>query len=134
MFLTYLVLAWVGALAVVFLSLVSFSRSTKAVNDLNTIRAWWKLNAFTTIFSYIVVSLLSFLLTVPGGDWLVEYLSGGKISGDTPFGFYFFAAASGFIVMFAFDKWRGISKPVQLDLRDVSAKTEIPKEQILEPK
>lgn len=130
----YLVLAWVGALAVVFSNLASFSQSTKKVNDLTTIKVWWSLNAYTTIFSYIVISLVSFLLTVPGGDWLIEALSGGKLTGDTPFGFYLIAAASGFIIQFAFDKWRGIKNPIQFDLRDVAAKTDISKNEIIAPK
>ena len=134
LFLTYLLLAWLGALAVVFFSLVSFSASTNSVNNLTTVKAWWSLNAFQTGFSIIVISLVSFLLTVPGGDWIIGVITGGKLDGSTPIGFYVTAIASGFVIQYGFDKWRGVKNPIQLDLRDVSLKTGIPKAEMTPPK
>lgn len=130
-FLAYWGLATGGIIIIVLYGLVAFSASTKAVNNFITVKAWWRLNAFFTLASFVIITLLSILLTLPGGGWLITYLTAGQLDAGTPFSFYATATASGILVQFIIDKWRGIKNPVQLDLRDVSKKTDIPKEEII---
>lgn len=117
MFWTFLLLAFAGALVALFLSLIVFARSTNRLQNFETMQAYGKLNAFFMYASLILITVVSFLLTVPGGDWLIKYLSGNQLDGTTPFQFYLMAFLTGLLIHFIIDKIRGIVKPVQLDTR-----------------
>ncbi len=65
---------------------------------------------------------------------MVKYFSAGQFDGTTPFGFYAAAALSGLLIQFVADKWKGINKPVQIDIRDLAQVTNIPKAELTEPK
>ena len=115
MFKIFLLIAFAGFMIAFFLSVASFASSNKYQHNFHTIRDYWKLNAFYDIGGLIFLTFISFLLTVPGGEWLVSFFSGGQVPTDTPGGLYVAAFLLGAANQWAISKIRGIFKPKQFE-------------------
>ncbi len=113
MFGTFLLIAVAGFAIAFLLSVASFAQSNKYQHNFHTVRDYWKLNAYYDIGGLIFLSAFSFILTVPGGEWLTNFFSGGQLMGDTPGGLYVTAFLLGAANQWAISKIRGIFKPKQ---------------------
>jgi uncharacterized membrane protein len=115
MFGTFLLIAIAGFAIAFLLSVASFAKSMQYQHNFHTIRDYWKLNAYYDIGGLIFLIFVSFVLTVPGGDWVVSFFSGGQIPANTPAGLYIAAFFLGAVNQLAISKLRGILKPKQYE-------------------
>jgi len=112
---TFLLIAVAGFAIAFLLSVASFAKSMKYQHNFHTIRDYWKLNAYYDIGGLILLIFISFVLTVPGGEWVVSFFSGGQIPANTPGGLYIAAFLLGAANQWALSKLRGILNPKQYE-------------------
>jgi hypothetical protein len=115
MFGMFAVWAVAGFMIAFLFSVASFAASNKYQHNFHTIRDYWKLNAYYDVGGLIFLGFISFILTVPGGEWLVTFFSGGQIPTDTPGGLYIAAFLLGAANQWVINKLRGIFKPKQFE-------------------
>lgn len=118
MFKIFLLLSFAGLLTHTLINLQVLNRATPELGFFDTVKKYWRINSFFIVASVIATAVLSFLLTLDGGDKLIEILTGGNISNDKPFGFYATAYLIGFVIDYILAVIRKLVNPIKVVLND----------------
>lgn len=98
MFIQFLILSAAGFLVFLLFSIAKFNKSTKTVKFSETLYLYFigDYRVLPVVATFIILCVLSYLLTIPGKEWFVQWFTGGQVPSDTPFGILITAFLLGF--------------------------------------
>lgn len=112
----FLILSMIGFLIYLFIALAVFKRGAKLTNK-ETIPSYLEKNLFWMIAQILAIVVISYLLTVEGSGWILEFGTDKLLSGETPFHYSLFSVLVGLCITVIIDRLRAIVKPIPIDLR-----------------
>lgn len=112
----FFVLALLGLVTNFLLNLQVYKKATQDVPNHDVLWNYFEINLFYSLASVIITIVLSLLLNMDGGDYLISILTGGNVTADKPFGFYLTAYLIGFVVDYIASILRKIINPLKVNL------------------
>lgn len=112
---TFFLLAYAGWIVSISFNLSGFQRATPGIQFGETVKKFFSMNVFNTIISFVVITVLCFLLNQPGSEWVIKYSTANQLDGSTPFQVYLFSFVIGLAIDVICYKIRGIVKPVEVN-------------------
>jgi len=115
--LVFLVLSLIGFLIYLSIALAVFKRGGNFTNK-ETFGIYFEINLFWFIAQILTLVLVSFLLTIEGSEFIIEYSTNKFLNGDTPFQYSLFASLVGLSISVIIDRLRAIIKPVPIQVSE----------------
>ena len=116
MFIEFYLLSLAGFLMYLLLSFYVLQRGTPGLSIKDTVMLYLKKNAFFVMLSFVFITVIDYLLTQEGGEFIISLATEKMLTGETPFHFKLFAVLLGLGFSMVFDRLRAIIKPIKLDL------------------
>jgi H+/Cl- antiporter ClcA len=117
MFWIFLLFAFIGYLSYLLISLDKFDKQTEIITaKMETVRLYFVKYFFVVILSLLTIIAFSYMVTLDGGQWLIETITDKYVPGNTPFAFhiaaYLFGLLNLIFVKWLFDRF---GKPFQIN-------------------
>ncbi len=117
MFWIFLLFAFIGYLSYLLISLDKFDKQTEIITaKMETVRLYFVKYFFVVILSLLTIIAFSYMVTLDGGQWLIETITDKYVPGNTPFAFhiaaYLFGMLNLIFVKWLFDRF---GKPFQIN-------------------
>ncbi|GEM_PF-4898656 len=118
MFGIFLAFAFIGYLSYLLISLDKFDKQTEAIGEkMETIKLYFVKYLFAVLLSLLTIIAFSYMVTLDGGQWLIETITDRYVPGNTPFAFhiaaYLFGLLNLIFVKWLFDRF---GKPFQINV------------------
>jgi hypothetical protein len=117
---TLLIYGYLGMIVYIIFDLLEFNKRTMALNAFDTLKHYFNLsNILKIVMGMVLVGVYINISLMVGGEWLIKYVSGNLIDGDTPAEVCLFAFMIGVLNQVVLDKLVNI---LNKDVRQIEIK------------
>lgn len=114
MFWEFYLLSLAGFAIYVLISFFVMQTGTPGLSTGKTIHLYFSKNTFFISAGFILLTVIDYLLTMEGSEFIINWFSNSLLDGGTPFGIKFFAFLIGLFISLLFERLRALIKPMDI--------------------